>query len=64
MSGREDFAVASQGAGPLTAQQRTALAVLARRASEVQAKCGLVDDGETFDAGRRAAVADAAACSL
>ena len=60
MSRREEMAVAAQGAGPLTNAQKTALAVLARRAYEVQDRCGLVDRGETFDAWRRAAVADAA----
>ena len=58
MGRREEMAVAAQGAGPLTKAQRTALAILARRAYEVQRRCGLAD--EPFDEWRRAAVADAA----
>ena len=60
MSRREELAVAAQGAGPLTQHQTRALVLLARRAYALQRKCGLVDEGVSFDEWRRAAVADAA----
>ena len=60
MSRREEMAVAAQGAGPLTQHQTRALVLLARRAYALQRKCGLVEEGVSFDEWRRAAVADAA----
>ena len=58
MSDRADFAVAAQGAAPLTPLQVRVLAVEARRAYMAQRKIGLADDD--FDTWRHAAVEDAA----
>lgn len=58
MGRREGMAVAAQGAGPLTAAQRRALAVLARRAYEAQKALGAVEG--PFDEWRHAALADVA----
>ncbi|MBR1836411.1 MAG: hypothetical protein IJ783_03910, partial [Kiritimatiellae bacterium] len=64
MSDAADLAIAAAAAEPLTARQRVALAVLARRAWAAQRKLGLAE--EDFDAWRHAAVQDAAphACGL
>ena len=56
---RAAFAVAGQGAGPLTQHQVRSLVLLARRAYAVQRSLGLAEE-EPFDEWRHAAVADAA----
>jgi len=58
MTTAADKAVRAQGGGLVTSRQIKAMIVTARRAYDVQAKMGLVDDGIGFDAWRRANLHD------
>jgi len=58
MATAADKAVRAQGGGLVTSQQIKAMIVTARRAFDVQAKMGMVDEGIDFDTWRKANLHD------